>query len=256
MSNILNYDYDNKKRFLILSTENLQRIQGLTGIVISGFYQLHFVNVIIGSHFREAGFDGLRDLFRQIYQNKFIEPIILGSIGIHLGVNAYLILKRRKYNQELYEKDINSTISAKMPTPYGLYQLSSIFISAFIFTHVSAVRLPILFNPNHTVGFSGIYYTLKSWPLIFYPYYFLFSSSMIYHWIFSYWRICCRAFNISNHRAIEYQSKSSWYKVYGVGALMSTSALLALGGKYFRVLPPFGLGNMNLLQFAKSMFNK
>jgi len=250
MSEIIN----NFNRKSILSIDNLHRIQGITGIVISGFYQLHFVNVIIGSHFREAGFDGLRDLFRQIYQHKYIEPIIMGSIGIHLGVNVYLILKRRLYNQEIYEKDISNSWSPKMPTPYGLYQLSSIFLSAFIFTHISAVRLPILFNPNHSVGFSGIYYTLKNWPMIFYPYYLLFSSSMIYHWIFSYWRLCSRTFNIQNYRMIEYQNKRKWFTVYGVGAAISTSALLALGGKYFRVLPPFGLGNMNLVQFMSSMF--
>ncbi|KYR00938.1 hypothetical protein DLAC_03001 [Tieghemostelium lacteum] len=236
----------------LFSYDNLRKIQAGTGIVISTFAQCHML-MIVGSHISATTFEGIRDYFRIFYQNKYIEPIILGSIAVHMGVNIY-IMSRRDNSQPLVEK-LSPEPGSLVPSPYGLFQLSSLAMMTFIGGHVSATRLPVLWNSNYSLGFKDIYYTLRQFPQIFLPYYQVFLSSLMYHTIFSYYRLGCRVLGIGNYRMREYNNRKTWYTIFGVCSLITASSLLAIRGHYYYVNPLNVPKPMTIFKYAKSLFN-
>ncbi|EFA76172.1 hypothetical protein PPL_10389 [Heterostelium album PN500] len=235
----------------IFSIDNLKKWQAASGVVISTFSQLHIV-MVLGSHLGELCFTGLRDLFRQFYQNKFIEPIIIGAIGTHIVVNGILFYKRDPSVPVIEMMDVDpsgekkswlSKFVNRVPTPYGLFQASGLILSVFIGGHVFATRGYVLLDKQFSSGFKSVHYTLINFPYYFYPYYGSFFHALMYHTAFSYNRIYNRYIKRSHdYKVNEVKSKSYWYGVYGVTGIVALSAILALGGNYFPVskigIPP------------------
>eukprot|EP01133_Synstelium_polycarpum_P015936 gene15936-18945_t len=241
----------------LLKVENLKIVQAVTGGFISSFYQAHLIT-IVGSHWGESSFNGLLELFRSVYQHPVFESVLVGSVLVHLGANSYLLYRQFRACEaaggdpndvEFYDRLPGSK---HLPSPAGLHQIAGYFMSVGIFAHTSATRLPALWKTGYQLNYKSIYYTLRQWPLVFYPYYTALSSMMFYHYVFTGYRIFSKyVLGRQDYKKRELIAKRKWYGVFAMGVGISISSLLALGGRYYRVssvgLPP----PMSFIEYAK-----
>lgn len=66
----------------------------ISGLAFGSFLSLHFVNTMSAS-FGPLGYEEVQTYLRQYYQHPLVEPLLFGSLGVHVCSGAYLWYKRR-----------------------------------------------------------------------------------------------------------------------------------------------------------------
>ncbi|GAM26426.1 hypothetical protein SAMD00019534_096010 [Acytostelium subglobosum LB1] len=212
--------------------EMLKLIQAVSGGVIATYYECHLIS-LIGAHWGPEAFDGLLAFFRPFYQSRWFEPLLVGAVLTHLTVSGAEFIRVIKNKEELYDK---VEPKSKMPSPWGLNQISSHLMAGGIFVHTSATRLPRLWLPTYAANFRLVHSTLVDFPYIFYPYYTMLSSMMFYHFIYSNYLISRRyLLGRNDHKTHSLRNKTLWYSIMASGVGMSVSIVMAFGGHYYRV---------------------
>jgi len=231
----------------LISEPTLKKIQAGSGMVFSTFLSLHLTNTILSNN-GQLFYDEIQRMFRTYYQNPIIEPVILVSLGVHLSSNFLRFIRRKKNEKRLNNKleeakinnkpqivqELNDNIKASEPViSLKVNRLAGYVLSAFVGGHFAAARIaPLIVNDK--ADFSLISYTLDAWPYIFYPYYFVFSLSGVYH----------LAHGLVQAKQVFITTKNDWRKttestifrvLVGVTGIAVVSGVLAFGGNYFPV---------------------
>lgn len=197
-----------------LDDKTLSKIQVASGGIFASFLGLHLINTMsaLGG---QLLYDGLQDVFRGYYQTKLAEPVLLGSLTVHMGVGVWKVYRRwtraskaSKATDYENEETRTTSISAKTETekavespssgnssnnqssafktwidnlnPLKLHRYTGYFLTAFAAGHALALRLPYWVYGN-IVDMSYVSFALDSWPYAFYPYYILFATAGLYH---------------------------------------------------------------------------
>ena len=150
-----------------MEQKTLTKIQAGSGAVFSIFVILHLANTMAAATGAGA-YDAFQERFRSFYQNPALE---LTGLAVPLAVHVVAALSRyRLFDFRFRQKSVRGKLHAIT----GLYLLTAIF------GHVLATRGPSLFYDFHP-GNAGLSFSLWWKPLLFYPYYVVFSCSALYH---------------------------------------------------------------------------
>jgi len=231
----------------LISEPTLIKIQAGSGVVFSTFLSLHLTNTIVSNN-GQLFYDEIQRIFRTFYQNPIIEPVILGSLAVHLSSCFLRFIRRNKNDKKLNNKleeakinnkpeivqEIKDIIKLSEPVPsLKVHRLSGYTLSVFVGGHIVAARIiPLIFNDK--ADFTLMSFSLEHWPLLFYPYFFVLGSSGVYH----------MAHGLVQAKQVLISSKNDWRKttestifrvLVGITAISVASGILAFGGKYFSV---------------------
>jgi len=152
---------DRHKIESLISEPTLIKIQAGSGVVFSTFLSLHLTNTIV-SHNGQLFYDEIQRIFRTYYQNPIIEPVILGSLAVHLSSCFLRFIRRKKNDNKLNNKleeakinnkpnivqEVKDIIKLSEPVPsLKVHRLTGYILSAFVGGHIIACRiLPLLIN--------------------------------------------------------------------------------------------------------------
>jgi len=145
---------------------DLRSIQAISGVAFGSFLSIHFINHFASPLGRE-GYDEALTFFRQFYQTKFLEPLVLGSALIHMACGYTLASRRPKYFPP-------AALSTQIQRITG-WTLASIVIF-----HVAATRGPDWLNGDK-YDYTGLHLTVVRLPYFFIPYYVIFAASGMSH---------------------------------------------------------------------------
>ena len=150
-----------------MTNRTLTRIQAGSGSVFSIFAILHLMNTTLAA-LGPGVYDGYQSTLRPLYQYPAVELLGLAlPLSIHV---AAAVVRWRRLGFRFRERSLRSR----------LHSLSGVYLLLVITGHVVATRGPSLmlgFDP----GFAGLAFSLWWQPLVFYPYYLIFSLSALYH---------------------------------------------------------------------------
>lgn len=80
----------------LISENTLAVLQAGSGLAFSSFLALHLTNALF-AHGGDMAYDGVLDVFRYFYQNKFTEPVLIfGSLGLHIFSSSFRFYRRWK----------------------------------------------------------------------------------------------------------------------------------------------------------------
>ena len=103
-----------------ISNHTLRAVQSISGMTFSTFLTLHLANqwtAPLGS----LWYDEVMALLRKVYQNKFVEPVLIfGSIGVHMAASGILIYRRTNKTVHRDEKEVEQSPSPKVSIPLHL----------------------------------------------------------------------------------------------------------------------------------------
>ncbi len=152
-----------------VSDKPIIRIQAISGLVFAVFLVLHLANMC-AALFGQAAYDGFMSAMRWYYQSPLVElSAVLGAATVHMGAAVVRISQRRARAKS----KTNASWRVR------LHRYSGYYIMAAFFGHVIATRVPGLLG--HPADFSFVNFSLTYAGVFFYPYYFLFALSGLYH---------------------------------------------------------------------------
>jgi len=211
-----------------------KNVQYISGSIFSSFLAVH-VTTTLSANYGPLAYNEALSFFRIFYQNPFIEPILLGSLLVHVAAGMDdLVTHFGSLTKGLISTNSNSnngnTIVKKdlTPVPLKLHRISAIVLSVFIVGHVLATRI-VPFFYSHKFTFSHLSFTLDLLPYIFYPYYMAFGVAGIYHMCYG-WLQIFRKTGISRH----------WSFKLGMSVLsvLMISSIYTFGTHSLRDSPP------------------
>eukprot|EP01097_Dermamoeba_algensis_P002468 TRINITY_DN1976_c0_g1_i1.p1 TRINITY_DN1976_c0_g1~~TRINITY_DN1976_c0_g1_i1.p1 ORF type:complete len:301 (-),score=46.29 TRINITY_DN1976_c0_g1_i1:93-995(-) len=150
------------------SERTLRLAQAISGVGFTSFLSLHIVNALF-ANFGPVAYDEIQRLLRFYYQHPIVEPLVIGSsLLIHEVVSLMRIYRRRNRKEIVQNPEL------------VYHRYTGYIILAFITGHILSTRGAYLLD-NIPSNSSLISFTLEYWPLVFYPYYAVFSISGFYH---------------------------------------------------------------------------
>ena len=206
------------------------QIQAISGLLFSSFSLLH-----LGGHgfsifsFKLA--DAALFASRELYQNPLIEPLLFGSLGIHISASLYKYFTRKNTKMTVSSPSLNLL---KWHRWFGLGTIG--IVTAHIFSSRIA---PLLFLKDPSVvDLTIITNALTAHPLvpswIFIPLYVLFTSSILFHTLFG----IQRSFQLLNVKSIFKLNTNSWKWILGIGSVLSGLTVLGVSGFFETILIP------------------
>jgi len=203
-----------------------KNIQSYSGAIFSSFLGLH-VTTTLSANYGPLAYNEALGFFRIFYQNPLIEPILLGSLLVHIAAGITDLYGRffPKIKDSKGHSNGNTnghtngnSVTAKTdltPWPLRLHRYSAVVLSAFIGGHVLATRIVPYFI-NEPLTFAHMSFTLNLLPALFYPYYIVFGIAGFYHMCYGWLQIL---------RKTQY-SRSLWFKIaIGVVSVLIFSAV-------------------------------
>ncbi|MEM7310118.1 MAG: hypothetical protein AAF682_25810 [Planctomycetota bacterium] len=150
----------------------LIRGQALSGLVFGAFLAIHLANTIAGA-FGEEAYNRFMAAARGWYQ---IAPVEILGVGLSALAHGYYGIRRALRRRARRR----SGAADAAPGWLRLHRASGWVLLLVIVGHVAATRGPALLE-DLPAEFSLLRFSLESWPLLMWPYYFLLFSAGTYH---------------------------------------------------------------------------
>jgi hypothetical protein len=208
----------------IFSTNNLVKLQALSGISFATFGVLHLFNVAL-ANFGLASAEKVQQIFRLYYQNTYVEPIlILGSVGAHMLANTILTMRR-------WVREKNPKAIKPLTTPQKLNRYAGLMLGILVPTHVMGLRLPsVMWGEEYKGDFSLISFTLRNIGFFIVPAS-LIGVAGLYHITYGLVQASDKLLRTKMAKRV---TENRWFlPLMGIGAGILFSSLMAMKGAYF-----------------------
>ncbi|KAJ3189985.1 hypothetical protein HDU85_000276 [Gaertneriomyces sp. JEL0708] len=243
-----------------MALERLDRIlagsQAVSGLAFSGFTLLH-----LAGHASSILSFSLADTalyaFREFYQDPIVEPLLIGGCLIaHITASAgrialRFVRKKARAHKSFGDDDdrAGDTHVGKKPKDghspafslalreLKLHRLSGYVVGVAILGHIYAARLvPLRVLPDPSIiDLTFITYGLQQSPLLYFPYYTIFSTAALYHTLYGIPQALSFLGLWSPRRKFK---PGRWTKVMMASAGLMMATVIALGGQFEDVAIP------------------
>ncbi|KAI9012768.1 hypothetical protein BC832DRAFT_618888 [Gaertneriomyces semiglobifer] len=239
-----------------MALERLDRIlagsQAVSGLAFSGFTLLH-----LAGHASSILSFSLADTalyaFREIYQDPIVEPLLIGGCLIaHITASAgrvALRFVRKNARAQKSVKDDDDRRGDRKPKDghspaftlalreLKLHRLSGYVVGVAILGHIYAARLvPLRVLPDPSIiDLTFITYGLQQSPLLYFPYYTIFSTAALYHTLYGIPQALSFLGLWSPKRKFK---PGRWTKVMMASAGLMIATVIALGGQFEDIAIP------------------
>ncbi|KAI9106288.1 hypothetical protein DFS34DRAFT_602950 [Phlyctochytrium arcticum] len=225
----------------------LTYVQVGSGLAFSTFSVLH----LLGHLSTSISFDTAElamYVFREYYRNPVVEPIVVGlSLVAHIGSSIARMAIRSSREQAMDKRrkeklaaagkaneinQVGKRVSNDAVRALDWHRASGYVLMAIVTSHVLATRVAPMqaFDDPSIVNLTWLTHGLQSTTgFFFYPYYFIFGTSGVYHTLYGISQSLGMLGVIPPHRRVK---AKRWSVVMGVAAGLTLSGVLALGGLY------------------------
>ncbi|MGA6994087.1 MAG: hypothetical protein WBX50_09335 [Candidatus Deferrimicrobiaceae bacterium] len=203
----------------------LLRIQAGSGLLFATFLVLHLSNTILASA-GQTTYDSFQNTVRWYYQFPPVEIIVvLASATVHAWAGLLRIWRRTK---KFFDPKAQRFVP---PLRMRLHRWCGYIILLIIPGHISGTRVPGLLE-GLPADFSFVYFSIKFWPWVFYPYLLAYGVSAAFHLIHG----TLLSLGVVGARlprwAMEGKSKPFWTG-FVTFSLLIVFGIFALGGNLF-----------------------
>jgi hypothetical protein len=206
------------------SEKNLARVQAISGLVFATFLVLHLVNTALAPA-GQAAYDGFQRAARRFYQIPVIEAALILAASVHWVAGAIRVVRRWRRGPK--------GAAAKPPWRIRLHRWSGYYLLLALYGHVLATRGGAWFY-GMPADFSFLTFSLRHWPLYFYPYYALLFASGFYHLVHGA-IVGLRLLGARLPASLGAMHSRPFWAATAVGALLGALGVAALGGLLFGV---------------------
>ncbi len=208
-----------------LSDFTLFRIQAVSGVLFATFLVLHLSNTILASA-GQTTYDAFQGALRWYYQFPLVEIfVVIGAATVHAW--AGLTRGWRRF-RNLFDPQAKRFVP---PLRVRLQRWCGYIILLIIPGHISATRMPSLIE-GLPIDFSFVYFSVKHWPLFFYPYLLAYGVGASYHLIHG-TLVALGIFRVTPPGwGMEEKSKPFW-TAFVASSLLVIVGILSLGGNFF-----------------------
>jgi hypothetical protein len=203
----------------------LLRIQAGSGLLFATFLVLHLSNTILASA-GQTTYDSFQNTVRWYYQFPPVEIIVvIGSATVHAWAGLLRIFRRTK---KFFDPKVQRFVP---PLRMRLHRWCGYIILLIIPGHISGTRVPGLLE-GLPADFSFVYFSIKYWPWVFYPYLLIYGVSAAFHLTHG-TLLALGVFGVKLPRwAMEGKSKPFWTAFVAFSLLINVG-IFALGGNLF-----------------------
>jgi succinate dehydrogenase hydrophobic anchor subunit len=208
-----------------LSDFTLFRIQAVSGVLFATFLVLHLSNTILASA-GQTTYDAFQEALRWYYQFPLVEIfVVIGAATVHAWAGLTRGWRRVR---TLFDPQARRFVP---PSRVRFHRWCGYIILLIIPGHISGTRMPGLME-GLPADFSFVYFSIKNWPWVFYPYLLLYGVSASYHLIHGL-LISLGVIGLpSPGWAMEEKSKPFW-TAFVASSLLIILGVFALGGNLF-----------------------
>eukprot|EP00294_Goniomonas_avonlea_P006414 CAMPEP_0114544080 /NCGR_PEP_ID=MMETSP0114-20121206/2689_1 /TAXON_ID=31324 /ORGANISM="Goniomonas sp, Strain m" /LENGTH=243 /DNA_ID=CAMNT_0001728443 /DNA_START=79 /DNA_END=807 /DNA_ORIENTATION=- len=220
-----------------VSPRTLSLTQAISGSAFGCFLLPHLANHW-SFHLGLATNSRILSLFRLGYQNRFVEPALFTSLGVHMGAGLLRVWQRVQ-NKDVDIKQVLQWVSKEIRLVLSLdvlalHKWSGYYLTLFTVAHAYFSRAPPLAHAESPIDSTYVTLTMQLWPYLFTPYYGLLAAAGSVHFVTG----STKASKILFPRASLLRPvlrPPVTRRLALCFAALSVSSVLAMGGFYFGV---------------------
>jgi succinate dehydrogenase/fumarate reductase cytochrome b subunit len=195
----------------------MRKFHRINGLILLAFIVMHFATHLSGLWGINA-YNTTQDMFRTVYQNKFLEPILLIAFVAQLGVGLRLSIQgfRRKMAQKWARIQL----------------ISGLMILFFVAQHITGnLMARFLSGLDTTFYWPASVMNGAPFTLYFIPYYFIGITSLFVH-------IACFVRLTILRKGKRWLAGFAFWSISSFGVLMAFAIIAMLKGQFYNIELP------------------